>query len=145
MSSVFLFVCLFVFQDSAYKWDHTVSVFLWLISVSLTPSKPTHVVASGMVLFCSLAENHSVVYTFHTFLVHSSNQWTQVFPYPGYCKWCYNKHGDVNLFELVFLFSLDKYPEVKWLDHIVALFFIFCGMSTLFSIVTVSIYISTKV
>ena len=47
------------------------------------------------------------------------------------------------LFELVFLFSLDKYPGVKLLDHMV-LFLVFCRVSLLFSTVAASIYIPTN-
>ena len=43
--------------------------------------------------------------------------------------------GFMYLFKLVFLFSLDKYPEVKLLDHMVVLIFISLGTSILFSIV----------
>ena len=39
----------------------------------------------------------------------------------------------LDIFELVFLFPLDKYPEVELLDHIVFLYLIFCGTSILFS------------
>ena len=48
------------------------------------------------------------------------------------------------LFELVFLFSSEKYPDVEFLDHLVALFLIFGGTSILFSIVSVFIYIPTN-
>ena len=49
--------------------------------------------------------------------------------------------GIIYLFKLVFLFSSDKYPEVKLLDHTVALFLIFWGPSILFSIEAAPIYI----
>ena len=39
-------VCVCVFYDSAYKWHHTVFVFLWLISLNVTPSRSIHVVAN---------------------------------------------------------------------------------------------------
>ena len=42
-------------------------------------------------------------------------------------------------------FSLNIYPEVKFLDHIVVLFLIFWGASILFSIVASPIYIPTTV
>ena len=45
------------------------------------------------------------------------------------------------LFELVFLFSWDKYLEVELLGHMVLLLLIF---EELFSIVAVSIYILTN-
>ena len=44
----------------------------------------------------------------------------------------------------MFLFSLNKYPEVKLLDHVVVLFLVFWGTSILFSIVTISMYIPTN-
>ena len=41
--------------------------------------------------------------------------------------------------ELMFLFPLDKYPEVGLLDCTVVLFLVFCGTSILFSIAAVPI------
>ena len=48
------------------------------------------------------------------------------------------------LFELVFLFSSDKDPEVELLDHLVALFLTLWGNATQFSIVAAPIYIPTN-
>ena len=45
-------------------------------------------------------------------------------------------------FEIVIVFSLEKCPEVGFLDHMVALFLIFWGSSILFSIVAVPVYSS---
>ena len=39
------------------------------------------------------------------------------------------------LFEVLFSFPLDVYPEVGWLDHMVILFLIVWGTCTLFSVV----------
>ena len=58
----------------------------------------------------------------------------------------------IYLFALVFLFSLDTYPGVELLDHMVALFSFFFssflsffwGTSILFSLVAVPIYIPTN-
>ena len=36
------------------------------------------------------------------------------------------------MFELVFLFSSDKYPQVKFLDHMVVLFLMSFGTAILF-------------
>ena len=47
------------------------------------------------------------------------------------------------LFKLMFSISSDKYPEVGLLDHMVVLFLIFRGPSTLFSIVAVPVSIPT--
>ena len=46
----------------------------------------------------------------------------------------------IYLSDFVFFFSLNKYPEVELLDHIVALFLIFCSASILFSIVAAPVY-----
>lgn len=35
--------------------------------------------------------------------------------------------GSIHLFELLFLFSSDKYPKVELLNHVVALFLIFAS------------------
>ena len=43
--------------------------------------------------------------------------------------------GYIYLFKLVFSFSLNKYPDVELLDHMVILFLIFSGISILFSTV----------
>ena len=40
-----------VVLDCMYKWDHMVFVFLWLISLSVIPSSPIHVVANSKILF----------------------------------------------------------------------------------------------
>ena len=52
--------------------------------------------------------------------------------------------GCRNLLKTVFSFPLDIYPEVELLNHLVVLFLIFWGTSTLFSIVAVPIYILTN-
>ena len=41
----------------------------------------------------------------------------------------------------MFSFSLDKYPDVEFLDHMVILFLIFLGTSIPFSIVAIPMYI----
>jgi len=55
------------------------------------------------------------------------------------CIW-----GYIYLFELVFLFSPDKYPDVELLYHIVVLFLIFWETSILFLIVAAQIDIPTN-
>ena len=39
----------FMFSDATYKWDHTVFVFLWLISLSIMSSRLIHVITSGRI------------------------------------------------------------------------------------------------
>ena len=45
------------------------------------------------------------------------------------------------VFEFLVLFSLDIYPGVELLDHMVAIFLDFCKTSILFFIVAAPIYI----
>ena len=52
--------------------------------------------------------------------------------------------GCRHLFKLLFLFSLDKYTEVGLLDHVVALSLISWGISILFSIAAITIFIQTN-
>ena len=47
--SVFILFCLVL--DSICMWDHMVFVFLWLISLSITPSRSIHVVTNGKISF----------------------------------------------------------------------------------------------
>jgi len=52
--------------------------------------------------------------------------------------------GVYSLFKLMFVFSLIKYSGMKFLYHMVVLFLIFWGLSVLFFITTVPIYIPTN-
>ena len=52
--------------------------------------------------------------------------------------------GLIYLFDLMFLFSSYKYPEVELLNHMVVLFLIFWGTFIRFSIVAAPIYIATS-
>ena len=49
----------------------------------------------------------------------------------------------IYLFKLVFPFSLDIFPGVELLDHMVVLLLVFWGTSILFSTVAILIYIPT--
>ena len=46
-----LFVHLFCFLDSIYKWNHMVFVFLWLILLSIIPARSNHVVTNDKIAF----------------------------------------------------------------------------------------------
>ena len=46
-----LFVHLFYCLDSTFKWNYTVSVFLWFISLSIIPSRAIHVILNGKISF----------------------------------------------------------------------------------------------
>ena len=47
------------------------------------------------------------------------------------------------IFKLVFSFSSDKYPEMRLLKCMVLLFFLFWGISIVFSIVAIAVYLTT--
>ena len=132
------FVCL-IFKFHIYKWDHTVFVFHWLISLSIMPSKPIHVVSNGKVSFF-----YGLIVFYYVFFIHLS-----ISGHLG-CFHILTIVSDAamnmwaHLCGLVFLFSSDKCPEVELLSHMVVLFLIFWGTSTLFSIVTVPVYIPTS-
>ena len=98
---------LFCFSVFTYKWNHMVLVFVWLISLSIIPSRSIHIVTNFYIL---AIVNNAAMKTY--------------------------------LFELVF--SLEKYPKGGFLDHTVVLFFIFWGVSILFSTVAIPVYISTN-
>ena len=46
-------------------------VFVWLISLSMTISRPIHVNANGILFFFFMAEYYSTVYMYHIFFIHS--------------------------------------------------------------------------
>ena len=52
----FCFVCLFCILNSTYKWNHVVFVFLWLILLSIIPSRSNHVVANDNISFFLMTE-----------------------------------------------------------------------------------------
>ena len=69
------------------KWKRMVFVFLWLTSLSIIPSRSTHVVANGKILFfygwiiflCVCV----CVCVYYTFFIHS---FVELFLYVHYCK-----------------------------------------------------------
>ena len=64
------------------------------------------------------------VWIYHNVFIHPSmDPWLCL--YLGCCKKCYNEWGCMYLFELVLLFSSDKYPDVGLLNHMAALGLIF--------------------
>lgn len=74
--ALFLFC---IFLDSTYKSDHTVFVFLGLISLSITPSRSIHVIAIGAISSFFYTESYPIVcacvcvcITHCNFFMHSS-------------------------------------------------------------------------
>lgn len=57
--------------DSTYKWDHTVFVYVWLISLSIMSSNFIHLVANDRIsifFFFFKAEYYSIVDIYYTSL-----------------------------------------------------------------------------
>ena len=46
----------FYILDSTYKWKHTVFIFLWLISLSIMPSRSIHTVTNSKISFFFMAK-----------------------------------------------------------------------------------------
>ena len=78
------------FKNSAYKWYHMISVFLWLTSLSMIISGSIHVAANfihfnGWVIFHCIYVPH-LLYLFIC-------RWTfSLLLCLGYCKWQCNEH-----------------------------------------------------
>ena len=95
--------------NSTYKRDHTVFVFLWLISLSIMPSRSIHVARVGKISFflwlnniplwcvcvcvCVCVCTHT-----HIFFIHLSIDGHRLFPCLGCCKLCWNEHGGADIF-----------------------------------------------
>ena len=131
-----------VFYDSTYKWNHVVSVFLCLISLSIVPSRSVHVVVAchrtssflwlKNVPFCM---QHIVcIYSSADEHLGRSTSWLLWLMLQGAWRCHY-------LFVTVLLFPLDKCPEVKLLHHMVVLFLIFWRTSVSFSKVAIPVCI----
>ena len=85
---------------------------------------------------------HVYIPCFHVFFIH---WWTRIFFHILSIINNAIMNIEVHIyFELVFLRSLDEYPELKFLDDMVILFLISWGPSILFSKVAVPLYIPTN-
>jgi len=61
-----LFCFFLFFSDFMYKWNHRVFIFLWVISLSIIPSRSNHVVVNAKISFL-MAEKYSIACTYTTF------------------------------------------------------------------------------
>ena len=142
-----------------YKWNHMKLVFLCLtISLSIIPFRSIHIFTNGKHLFFNgWVRIHYVCYVCMCaclcvcipHLLYPFFLWgtLRLLLYLGYCKRKKMLHWTLEcmyVFELIFLFPLSKYLEVKLLDHTTVLVWIFWGTSILFPIVTALVYNPTN-
>ena len=118
------------------------SFCVWFVLSIITPSKLIHVVTNGKIFFFVMAQYYSTVYMYHIFFIHSSadGHWGCDRVLAIVNNAAMNVGVQRALWESDFIFS-DTHPEVKLLDHVIALFLIFCSVFRLFFIMTVPIYI----
>ena len=147
-----LSVHLFSFADFTYKWNHTVFIFLWLISLSIIPSRCIHVAMSGKISSFLWLRNipfvcmHMCIYMHicHVFINSSIDGYLNCF-----CILAFVNNAAINTevyisFQIEVFVFLNIYPGVGFLDHMVVLFLLFWGISILFSIVAALICIPTN-
>ena len=101
--TVSVFLCFFTcFIDSTYRWNHAALVFPWLISLSIIPSRSTHVVKWQDFILCLWLSNIHIHTHIHTHTASSSFIRLLIalslLPYLGYYKNCCNEHSDAYIF-----------------------------------------------
>ena len=114
------------------------------------PSSSTQIVTNRRIFFpfssfFFMVDKYPIIYRIYIYIYKTS-----LFPHLLTDTGCFRVLVTVNnatlnvvvqiSFEIVIVFSLEKCPEVGFLDHMVALFLIFWGSSILFSIVAVPVY-----
>ena len=127
------------FHELYNPWSHKESD----MTLCITGSSFIHLIRTDSNLFIFIAEYYSIVYLYHSFLIHSS-----VDRHLG----CFHVLAIVNSavlnigvhVSLSILVSLCVCPAVGLLGHMAVLFPVLKGISTLFSIVAVLVCISTN-
>ena len=118
------------------------SFSVWLISLSIVPSKSIHVVANGKISFFFYGWIVFLCIYIPHLLYPFICWWTpRLLPYLAIVNNSAMNLGYMYPFGLVFSFSLDIYPGVELLDHTVVLFLVFWGNSILFPTVAAPVYI----
>ena len=76
-----------LFMDSTFKWYYTISVFVWLILLSIMPSKSIHVVANGNAFLC-ITKYCSTVCVFISYFLYPFIHWWKpgLFSHFDYCE-----------------------------------------------------------
>ena len=94
------------------------SFSVWLISHSIMPSRPSHVVTNGKISFFCMTDWYSVVYIDSIFFIHSCNyrHLGCFHMLPIVSNAAKNMRIQISLWDSDFI-SLCIYPEVRLLDH----------------------------
>ena len=84
--SVLLQSFIIFFLDSIYKWDCILFIFIWPISLNITPSLSIHIVINDKVTFlydCVIFHCICIPHHLYSFIYQ---QTLRLLPYFGYCK-----------------------------------------------------------
>ena len=124
------------------KITQYLSFSVWLILRNITTPRPMYAVVNGRISFYLMTEYYFIVCTCVTFYVfiHLSID-TCFHALWILLEWTWEYRS---FFEIVISFPLDSCPEMKLLDYMVCLSFIFWGTSIPFSIAAAPIYIPTN-
>ena len=154
-----LFACL----DFTYKWYYMVFFFLWLISLSIMPSRPILIDKCQNFIILWFNNIPFCVYKYiyvntHAYFIYIYIHTHTLF-HPFICGWtlmllpflaivhnaAVNMWGHITFHVSVFIFIFwISYPKLEFLDHMVPLFLFFWRSSILFSIVGASVYNSAR-
>ena len=94
-----IYIHLYCFLGTTYKWYHITLIFLWLISLSIIFSRSIHVAANVRISFFLWLSNIPLyIYIDAIFFIHSSNL-IYIFIYR--IKPIYNETGVINIFQCV--------------------------------------------
>ena len=121
------------------------SFSFWLTSLSMIISRSIHVAANDIISFFLWLKNWDIYrYRYMYIFIHPLTATKVVsisWPLWIMLQWTWRCSY---LFELLFSFSLNKYPEVGLLDPVIVLFLNFCVTYLVLSVVAKPIYIATN-
>ena len=127
---------------STYKWYHVVFVFFGFASLSMPVTRSIHVVAGGIISFLFMAEQYSIEYICHLFIIHSTGNGHWGFPVLTMMNRAAMNTGVQVSFCIIVL--SHTHLGVGLLDHMATLFLAFWRTTTLFYIMAAPVYFPTN-